>query len=234
LAGSSNTPPLVAPFSVLPDGWEEHGCISEGAPYVNTMNGDHIEQDDMSPLVCVNHCNQKGFSLAGLDGDKGCFCANSLENGGTMNRLNDQCTFTCSGSRYELCGGARHLRVYTKTPGATSSDSTYPYPPAGARLTQVYTSNGSTTPIPNSQTPGSNSGQSSPGNPGSAGPEEHEPSPPTCRPRRRAKRSRNTRTVKVTKRLASALPEPIPIPVPVAVPSGASHLARHHRRHHSH
>ncbi|CCA66766.1 related to glyoxal oxidase precursor [Serendipita indica DSM 11827] len=68
--GSSNTPPLVAPWSVVSSGWQEFGCIDEGDPYTNTMNGDKVVDQSMSPQMCVSHCNGKGFSLAGLGSGK--------------------------------------------------------------------------------------------------------------------------------------------------------------------
>lgn len=65
-SGGSNTPPLVAPWSVVTDGWQEHGCINEGDPYTNTMTGDHWVDQSMNPQNCVTHCDSLGFSMAGL------------------------------------------------------------------------------------------------------------------------------------------------------------------------
>ncbi|CAG8564533.1 12075_t:CDS:2 [Acaulospora colombiana] len=82
--GSTPTPPLVAPYSVVPNNWNQVGCINEGDPYTNTMNGDKVVDQFMTPQQCVKNCNDKGFSIAGLEND------------------------------YEWCGGGRNLRIWTK------------------------------------------------------------------------------------------------------------------------
>lgn len=178
--GSSNTPPLVAPWSVVANGWEEHGCINEGDIYTNTMTGDQWVDESMDPQVCVSHCDSKGFSMAGLENGDTCFCSNQLEHNGSMSLVDfSQCLIKCAGSHYEWCGGGRNLRVYTKT-GAASTN--YNYPPAGARLTQVYSADGSSVPAvntPSTYNSGSNnsgSGSSSPSPSVTWGPNN----PPKC------------------------------------------------------
>lgn len=98
--GVANVPPLVAPFSVIRPGWSLQGCINEGDPYVNTMNGDHYENSALVPKDCVDHCDEKGFSMAGLEGGNACFCANQLDYNGSTNIVPwSKCLDTCSGSR---------------------------------------------------------------------------------------------------------------------------------------
>ena len=98
--GSSNTPPLVAPYSVVANGWSEHGCIDEGDIYTNTMNGDKLVDQSMSPQLCVSYCNGKGFSMAGLESGDTCFCANQLDHNGSMNVVDfGKCLDRCAGSR---------------------------------------------------------------------------------------------------------------------------------------
>jgi hypothetical protein len=68
--GSTPVPPLVAPFSVTPNNWSEWGCIGEGDPSTNTMNGDKVVDQYMTPQQCVKNCDGKGFSMAGLENGK--------------------------------------------------------------------------------------------------------------------------------------------------------------------
>ncbi|KAG8809047.1 hypothetical protein FRC17_003637 [Serendipita sp. 399] len=208
--GSSNTPPIVAPFSVVASGWTEHGCINEGDPFVNTMNGDRFVDQSMNPQMCVSYCDGKGFSLAGIENGDTCFCANQLDYNGSMNVVDfGKCLVKCKGSYYEWCGGGRNLRLWQKTGGNSfASSSEYSYPPAGARLSRVYTADGSSVPVVSppsngsvstsggsSSTPGG-SGSTSNGWPGEAyGPNN----PPQCPPRhvlrRRSKSSQAKRGV---------------------------------------
>lgn len=178
--GSSNTPPLVAPWSVVSSGWQEFGCIDEGDPYTNTMNGDKVVDQSMSPQMCVSHCNGKGFSLAGLGSGDTCFCANQLDHNGHLTVVDmAKCLDRCSGSYYEWCGGGRNLRVWQKT-GAISAASNYSYPPAGARLDRVYTADGSSVPVVSA--------------PGSSPSTIYGPNnPPQCPPRHALRRRSNER-----------------------------------------
>ncbi|PVG04652.1 hypothetical protein CPB86DRAFT_831140 [Serendipita vermifera] len=72
--GSTPTSPLVAPYSVVPNNWNEVGCINEGDPYTNTMGGDKVVDQFMTPQQCVRNCNDKGFSIAGLENGKLYIC----------------------------------------------------------------------------------------------------------------------------------------------------------------
>ncbi|KIM21268.1 hypothetical protein M408DRAFT_333579 [Serendipita vermifera MAFF 305830] len=194
--GSSNTPPLVAPYSVLANGWSEHGCIDEGDPYTNAMNGDKLVDNSMSPRTCVAYCDGKGFSMAAVASGDTCFCANTLEHNASMNLVDfGKCLMPCAGSHYEWCGGGRNLRLYTKT-GEASVDSSYNYPPAGARLSQVYTSNGSSVPVVAPPTTGSTgtttSTGSNDGNTSSDGNTVYGPSnPPKCSRRALSRKRRS-------------------------------------------
>ncbi|KAG8786722.1 hypothetical protein FRB91_001387 [Serendipita sp. 411] len=200
--GSSNTPPLVAPFSVVSSGWTEHGCIDEGDPYVNTMNGDKLVDQSMNPQMCVSYCDGKGFSLAGIENGDTCFCANQLDHNGSMNVVDfGKCLVKCVGSYYEWCGGGRNLHLWQKTGGNSAAASNYSYPPAGARLSKVYTADGSSVPVvspPNngSGSISSGSGSTSTGSSSSSGEEYGPNNPPRCPPRSVLKRRSKTSQAK--------------------------------------
>jgi len=143
LTGVSNTPPWGSAYSTLPSGWTKHGCIDEGNIFTNAMTGDKYVDPYMYPGLCVNHCNSKGFSLAGLEAGQECYCANALTNGGSMNLVaQSACSWVCPGSLYEFCGGSRKIDLYQKTSNSTGAITGPVYPPVGSKLPQVFTVGG--------------------------------------------------------------------------------------------
>jgi len=147
------------------------------------MTGDKLVDPSMSPQMCVSYCDGKGYSMAGLESGDTCFCANQLDHNGSMNVVDfAKCLDRCAGSHYEWCGGGRNLRLYTKTGDASVDSLDYNYPPAGAKLTQVYTADGSSVPVVSAPSTGSNSGSNSNTTPSTGGSNTtYGPNnPPTC------------------------------------------------------
>ncbi|MCJ1306581.1 hypothetical protein MMC25_000224 [Agyrium rufum] len=90
------------------------GCFSEPAggralgayTFTNTTN--------MTTEICVEGCQVKGYSFAGLEYGQECWCANAL-NSASAQVANSQCNKLCSGTSTEYCGAANLIAVYENT-----------------------------------------------------------------------------------------------------------------------
>ena len=66
---------------------------------------------DNSPSVCVQHCLETGFTLAGLQYAAECFCSNSAPAEDKMLQ-GDKCNMKCPGETDKTCGGYLTMDVY--------------------------------------------------------------------------------------------------------------------------
>lgn len=125
----------------LPNGWAFQGCV------VDTVNprslswyaGDDVPAKNMSGTLCVQYCDQKGYSLAGTEYASECFCGDELVGSSTAESAT--CFMPCNGTPDEQCGGPARLSLYSKNGNIKSSNTTLGIP---ANPTSVSTS-GSTT-----------------------------------------------------------------------------------------
>ena len=79
---------------------------------------------------CIERCSGNGYTYAGLQYGKECFCGNSIAPG----LLGAQkCTMPCAGNPAQYCGGPQKLSVYRKTAAARRSVM----PPIGERVQRV-------------------------------------------------------------------------------------------------
>lgn len=112
---STNTDPepgLVNTTSPLPDGWSRTGCIAEPSTSgQRALLAASFTSDNMTRAACANFCASKSLPIAGIEFGRECYCDSQIRNGATNRTLlaDSQCGYTCSGSQYENCGGARTL-----------------------------------------------------------------------------------------------------------------------------
>lgn len=95
------------------------GCYSDsstrvlsGKEFVNI--GDH----QVTTTACIEYCDAAGFSLAGTEWGKQCFCGNELV--GSSKVPDDTCHMPCEGDSSQICGGDWALTLYEKNGAAAS------------------------------------------------------------------------------------------------------------------
>jgi hypothetical protein len=99
------------------------GCYAENNTadlYKTTgrdLNGDVVERANMTIEQCVNYCGSKGFSYAGLQFAKVCFCGETYGKFG----ISDACLMACPGNSKEICGGFFANSVYSTHESTPSS-----------------------------------------------------------------------------------------------------------------
>ena len=99
---------LMALFSTI----EYLGCFKDqGDPYGTAgrdISGYKVGSSDMTVQKCTETCGEKGFSYAGVQYGKQCFCGDSYgSSGGASN-----CNMPCSGDSAQICGGFWANSVY--------------------------------------------------------------------------------------------------------------------------
>ncbi|KAL8724532.1 MAG: hypothetical protein Q9181_006783, partial [Wetmoreana brouardii] len=97
----------------LPSGWSYQGC------YVDGVSGRILgtQQPDNPTLTvesCIAKCVGLGYTVAGMEYSKQCFCDNSLINGGKPAAADTECNMACAGNSAEKCGAGNRMSIYSK------------------------------------------------------------------------------------------------------------------------
>lgn len=69
----------------------------------------------MTVESCVNTCIGLGYTVAGMEYSRQCFCDNYVRNGGA-NTTDSDCNMPCAGNSTEMCGAGNRLSVYSNAP----------------------------------------------------------------------------------------------------------------------
>lgn len=113
-----------------PAAWTYHGCWTDQGD--RQLGGASYAADNMTPSTCIAFCESKGYSFAGVEYSRECFCGYKLKSVST--RQDDlECNMGCSGDSDLKCGGPNRLNVYTSSvptqivtnPGPINSGWTY-------------------------------------------------------------------------------------------------------------
>ncbi len=84
----------VAPPPVLPTGWVSTGCMTD-AGSIRSLAGYSFTSSSMTRELCMSTCLAKGYTLAGTEYSKECYCANSYTTGSIL--ATSGCSMACSG-----------------------------------------------------------------------------------------------------------------------------------------
>ena len=81
--------------------------------------------NNMTIEGCTSSCLAAGYTLAGLEYSRECYCASAGDNYGYFEGFEDAgCDRVCTGNNLEICGGEDRLNIYSYsgTPPSTSSN----------------------------------------------------------------------------------------------------------------
>ncbi|RMZ74765.1 hypothetical protein DV737_g5758, partial [Chaetothyriales sp. CBS 132003] len=100
-------------------GWAYDGCGTDNY-YDRILTGYSTSEADMTNEVCVELCDNKGFTVAGTEYSDECYCGNSIPDAGApIPGVPGNCKMACAGDASEMCGGAAGISLYTKCTGGT-------------------------------------------------------------------------------------------------------------------
>ncbi|KAF7887425.1 hypothetical protein EAF00_009719 [Botryotinia globosa] len=106
------------------------GCGYDTPGQPRTLQGDSLQDiTGMTIEKCIDYCNSKGFSIAGLEYSTQCFCDNKMLAGrDPVQGLIGGCTMPCSGNDKQICGDAGLLSLYKKCPNSNNcANIQYPF-----------------------------------------------------------------------------------------------------------
>jgi hypothetical protein len=100
--------------TALPAGWSlKHGCVKDMPP-PNRLMTFEVDQKAMTPTSCVSYCESHGYTYAGLQYGKQCFCSKTLETSGGAGGSATGCSMKCPGDSTKRCGGIYRMEVFEK------------------------------------------------------------------------------------------------------------------------
>jgi len=123
VSGTATTAsPIPSPTSTLPaqnstvpvhnstdsSEWYAHGCAVDANPRIlNEFS--NTAMANMTVDSCLNLCEEKGFSFAGVEYGEQCYCGSKLP---ASIKYADICQLPCKGNAKETCGGFWAMEVF--------------------------------------------------------------------------------------------------------------------------
>ncbi|ETN43599.1 uncharacterized protein HMPREF1541_02758 [Cyphellophora europaea CBS 101466] len=100
----------------LPSKWSYMGCFSD-SPSDRVLAGaseclDTNGPDGMTQEKCIEYCDQKGYSLAGVEWGQECYCGYALDSS-SIKAAESDCSKPCTGNTAEVCGEGGRINVFT-------------------------------------------------------------------------------------------------------------------------
>ncbi|CDZ98531.1 beta-1,6-N-acetylglucosaminyltransferase, contains WSC domain [Phaffia rhodozyma] len=98
--------------------WTDEGCWVFNGNDTTTLSGLTTSSSAMTQSLCRSRCDFGGYAFAGLQGDY-CYCANTM--GVSSVLLSSYCTWQCSGSSTDICGGSGTMSLSRSTSAAAAA-----------------------------------------------------------------------------------------------------------------
>jgi hypothetical protein len=100
----------------LPSKWSYQGCFTD-SPSLRVLSGPSTCFDDTgsngaTQEKCIEFCDQAGYSVAGVEWGKECYCGYLLDSSAVKSPETD-CSMTCTGNDAENCGNGGRINVFT-------------------------------------------------------------------------------------------------------------------------
>lgn len=108
---SSTTASTGGPVATgLPTGWSDYGCWVDG---VNgrILNKQLPDDPNLTLESCAKGCSDQGFTIAGAEYSRQCFCGNNIVNGGVKAQSDSECNTACAGNPDQICGGGGRMTI---------------------------------------------------------------------------------------------------------------------------
>jgi hypothetical protein len=78
--------------------------------------------DDMTIESCLDYCEDKGYSFAGLEYGRECYCGNAVDKSRLpVKGILGKCEMPCAGNKEQVCGGPGALSLYQKCKSSEGS-----------------------------------------------------------------------------------------------------------------
>ncbi|KAF8476774.1 WSC domain-containing protein [Kalaharituber pfeilii] len=104
--------PPSTPKVVLGGQWLWEGCFTEVAGRAVAGYG-FSNSTSMTVEMCVKGCGERGWTVAGLEYARECWCGNEVKKESVL-VVEKECNMLCTGNVTEFCGGRSRVGVYMK------------------------------------------------------------------------------------------------------------------------
>lgn len=91
-----------------PEGTQRLGCVVDDV-YKRVLAVLKASEEEMTVAKCMESCKADGFSIAGVEFGRECFCGDGLGEDAVMTE--EGCDMRCTGNATEFCGGATRMDV---------------------------------------------------------------------------------------------------------------------------
>lgn len=103
----------LGPAASLPGGWSYAGCWTDSVSARKLDSDGYTDPTGMCEGTCINYCNSKGYTYAGVEYSTECYCGFGLHSGSTRD-VDSACDMSCPGGQTgEACGGRDRLSLFT-------------------------------------------------------------------------------------------------------------------------
>ncbi|KAF4505126.1 hypothetical protein G6O67_007107 [Ophiocordyceps sinensis] len=107
----STTPGGAGPqVTGLPDGWAAYGCWVDGVKG-RILKSQVPDDAKLTLQSCAKTCAGLGYTVAGAEYSRQCFCGNQIVNGGVRAKSESECNSECGGDKTQKCGGPGRMSI---------------------------------------------------------------------------------------------------------------------------
>lgn len=129
------------PPSGFPTGYV--GCFADPSNAKQMTGYRLLTATTMSASICGEMCKTRGFKLAGTENGNQCYCGNALP---TTLLADSSCSYQCSGTSSQTCGGLDKLSVYNVSSVQVAASSSASGTASATRVSSIATASGTTRP----------------------------------------------------------------------------------------
>ncbi|KAK1977594.1 WSC domain-containing protein [Colletotrichum cereale] len=134
----------------LPAKWSHRGCHTDTAS-TRVLAGDSTSGDDISQEKCIAFCDGRGYSVAGVEWGRECFCEYAVPTT-AFKAPEEECSKPCTGNTDEVCGEGSRINIFWNgdaAPGILAQSGDYnsigcysDHPGARALTSSIHLSGG--------------------------------------------------------------------------------------------
>lgn len=108
--GSGGSGIMTRAVPVLPDGWSTYGCWVDGVGG-RILNYQVPDNPNLTLQSCAKACADLGYTVAGAEYFRQCFCGKQIVNGGVRAKSETECNSACDGDKTQNCGGPGRMSI---------------------------------------------------------------------------------------------------------------------------
>ncbi|KAH1434190.1 hypothetical protein KXX32_000683 [Aspergillus fumigatus] len=110
-------------------GWAWIGCARDYINFEHILAESSSSSDDMTVQKCIQTCKKGGYTYAGVEYSRECYCGNSIapEKMPSVSPMG-KCLHPCSGDPSQNCGGSGYIGLYQEC-GSSCDNLEYPAVP---------------------------------------------------------------------------------------------------------